>query len=98
MKPVTFLQKLMLWLLIALLTTLFVYAAIVKLASLTHANEIVDKLHEELAEAKSYELVAEFNDGKVQLYRVVYHINQDEICYLAIGYLHGYTITLDCNI
>jgi hypothetical protein len=93
MKPVTFLQKLMVWFLISLLVALFFYVAIVKLASLTYADDIMTQVEAALSEAGSYELVLDLHDGKVQMYR---YERRGEICYLAVGYLHGYTIALDC--
>ena len=36
------------------------------------------------------ELIAEAKNGKVQLY-------QYGDCYMGVGYLHGYTIALDCD-
>ncbi len=82
MKPVSFLQKVMVWVLITILTGLFIYVAVVKLASLTHAAEAQD--------VAVLELVAEAKEGKIQLY-------QYRGCFMAVGYLHGYTIALDCD-
>jgi hypothetical protein len=37
--------------------------------------------------------LASFDDGKVQVYRVVDELNT---CYVTVGYLHGRTVAIHC--
>jgi hypothetical protein len=68
------------------------FALVLALALASEQQATIPDYEVEGAEYSYMEMVAQLNE-KTWVYRVEY---KGEVCYHTVGYLHGYTVAIDC--